>query len=74
MKDKVITQEIVEEFSAHLKEDEKRKNTVEKYVRDVRSFIEYIDGAEATKEAVIAYKNKLMSENYAPKSINSMLA
>lgn len=49
MKDKVITQEIVEEFSAHLKEEEKSKNTVEKYVRDVRSFVEYIDGAEATK-------------------------
>lgn len=74
MKDKVITQETVKAFSAHLKDEEKSKNTVEKYIRDVRSFAAFIDGAEVTKEAVIAYKNKLMSENYAPKSINSMLA
>lgn len=32
------------------------------------------NGAEITKEAVIAYKNKLHSENYAVRSINSMLA
>ena len=74
MKDKVITQEIVEEFSEHLKEEEKSKNTIEKYVRDVRSFAAFIGRAEVTKGAVIAYKNKLISENYAPKSINSMLA
>lgn len=66
MKDKVITQEIVEEFSAHLKEEEKSKNTIEKYVRDVRSFAAFIGRAEVTKGAVIAYKNKLISENYAP--------
>ena len=30
--------------------------------------------AEITKETVIVYKNKLLSENYAARSINSMLA
>ena len=34
----------------------------------------FLAGAEATKETVIAYKNKLISENYAVRSINSMPA
>ena len=35
---------------------------------------QYLSGAEITKETVIAYKNKLLSENYAVRSMNSMLA
>ena len=38
------------------------------------SFVSFLAGAEATKETVIAYKNKLISENYAVRSINSMPA
>ena len=34
----------------------------------------FTDGNEITKDTVIAYKNKLLSENYAVRSINSMLA
>lgn len=30
--------------------------------------------AEITKEKVIAYKNKLICDNYAIRSVNSMLA
>ena len=37
-------------------------------------FAAYLGGAEVTKETVIAYKNKLLSENYAVRSVNSMLA
>ena len=52
----------------------KSENTIEKYVRDVRAFAAYAGNAEITKESVIAYKNKLLSEGYAVRSINSMLA
>jgi len=34
----------------------------------------YLGGGAITKETVIAYKNKLINENYAVRSINSMLA
>ena len=57
-----------------MREEEKSENTIEKYLRDVRAFAEYLSGAEITKETVIAYKNKLLSENYAVRSMNSMLA
>ena len=62
------------DFSAYLKSEEKSENTIEKYIRDVRAFAAYQNGAEVTKETVIAYKRNLLSLNYAVRSINSMLA
>lgn len=74
MKGQFLTDKLVAEFSAHLKNEEKSKNTTEKYLRDVRTFAEYLGGAEITKEMVIAYKSKLLAEHYAVRSVNSMLA
>ena len=61
-------------FAVHLKNEEKSVNTIEKYIRDVWAFYAYADGLLVTKETVIAYKNKLLTDNYAARSINSMLA
>ena len=74
MKGRILTKEMIGEFSCYLKSEEKSKNTIAKYLRDVRAFAEYLGGAEVTKEAVIAYKSKLLAENYAVRSMNSMLA
>ena len=74
MKGRILTSKAVQSFKKYLREEEKSANTIEKYLRDVRAFAEYLGGAEVTKEAVIAYKNKLLSENYAVRSMNSMLA
>ena len=74
MKGRILTRESIDCFKKHLREEEKSENTVEKYLRDVRTFAAYQNGAEITKETVIAYKSKLLSENYAVRSINSMLA
>ena len=74
MKGRILTSEAIDCFKKYLREEEKSENTIEKYLRDVRAFAEYLSGAEITKETVIAYKNKLLSENYAVRSMNSMLA
>ena len=74
MKGRILTSEAIECFKKHLREAEKSENTVQKYLRDVRAFAAYSGGAEVTKESVIAYKNKLLCENYAVRSVNSMLA
>ena len=74
MKGRFLTEKEIAAFTVYLKSDEKSENTIEKYIRDVRSFSIYTHGMEITKEKVIAYKNKLLSENYATRSINSMLA
>ena len=74
MKVRILTSEATQTFKKYLREEEKSENTIEKYIRDVRAFMAFTDGNEITKDTVIAYKNKLLSENYAVRSINSMLA
>lgn len=54
--------------------EEKSASTVEKYLRDVRSFGCWLGGQEITKERVIAYKQDLLKRGYALRSVNSMLA
>ncbi len=72
--ERTLTQNKISDFYTWLKSEEKSENTIEKYIRDVTAFMVYLDGGVITKETVIAYKNKLINENYAVRSINSMLA
>lgn len=74
MKERILTEEHILKFSAYLHNEEKCKNTIEKYLRDIRAFAVYLNGLLLTKETVIEYKNRLLSKNYAVRSINSMLA
>ena len=74
MKGRILTSEAIYHFKKYLREEEKSKNTIEKYLRDVRAFAACLNGVEVTKEAAIAYKNKLLYENYAARSVNSMIA
>lgn len=74
MKRRILTSEVIDHFKKYLQEEEKSENTIEKYLRDVQALAAYLKSAEITKEAVIAYKGKLLSENYAVRSINSILA
>ncbi|MBE6942855.1 MAG: integrase [Ruminococcaceae bacterium] len=72
--ERIITSSNIRDFCAWLKSEEKSKNTVEKYIRDVTAFVEQLDDRAVTKETVIAYKQKLIEGKYAVRSINSMLA
>lgn len=74
MKGRIITQTIISKFKTYLQNEEKSTNTIEKYIRDVKVFANYVDSSNVTKEMVIEYKNKLISDNYAVRSINSMIA
>ncbi len=74
MKGKIITKEIVTDYEDHLRLEEKSPNTVEKYMRDVRYFLVFSEGAEITKELLISYKQALIGQSYAIASINSMLS
>ena len=68
------TQKYLAAFEEYLLREEKSCATVEKYLRDVRTFILYADGRAVTKELTVAYKKHLEKTGYKPRSINSMLA
>lgn len=74
MKGRILTNEAIKNFEIFLREEEKSENTIQKYLHDVRAFMIFVGENKITKETVISYKNKLINEHYAVRSINSMLA
>lgn len=74
MTERILTENTIRNFKVYLMSEEKSKNTIEKYLRDVTAFMVFVSGCTITKDKVIEYKTKLISENYAVRSINSMLA
>ena len=71
---RILTEKDIADFRDYLLRDEKSALTMEKYIRDTKVFLLYAGDGIVSKETVISYKNKLISENYAVRSINSMLA
>ena len=74
MKEQTITRETVSQFENHLRMEEKAQNTIEKYIRDITAFAEYLCGKAINKELAIAYKQHLQDSGYAVRSINSIIA
>lgn len=70
---RVITDLEITDFEKYLRLNEKSRNTIDKYLRDVRSFYESMNMREVSKYAVIAYK-ALLAEKYEITSANSMIA
>lgn len=60
-------------FEQNLKEEEKSRATIGKYLHDIRIFSEFLQDEAISKERTIAYKEHL-STQYAISSVNSMLA
>ena len=73
---KNLTDEELTAYEQYLREEERSRATVEKYLRDVRKFRDYIcerGSGGFDKELVLEYKQYL-NENYKTTSVNSMLA
>ena len=68
-----IEPKILQEFELYLRNEERSKVTIEKYMRDVRCFVGFIGSTEVSKQIVVDYKNKL-GNSYAVASANSMIA
>lgn len=66
--------DMLEQFRQAMIEEEKAAATLEKYIRDVKAFIQFVETyGYVDKEVVIAYKEQLLAE-YTSASVNSMLA
>lgn len=74
MNEKMITKNQILLFEAALRGEEKSAATVEKYLRDARAFISFAEGEAVTKTLAVSYKQKLIADGYAARSVNSMLA
>lgn len=68
-----ITAALIDRYALHLREQERAPATIQKYVHDLTSLLEYLSGQPLTKAALIAWKEQLTA-THAPASVNSMLA
>ncbi len=74
MEERTLTKETIEKFYQYLVNEERSDNTVKKYIHDIKTFMQFTENSDVTKELVISYKQKLISDGYAIRSINSILA
>lgn len=73
MENRRIEIEMLEAYENYLRDDEKSKATREKYVRDVKHFVEFTGNRNIDKVVLLEYKAEL-EKDYAMISANSMIA
>lgn len=71
---RTLSSEKIHAFGEYLRQEERSRGTIEKYMRDARAFSIWLGGGEVTKEAVIKWRDSLLDRGYAPVTVNSMLA
>jgi site-specific recombinase XerD len=65
---------MLEKYKEYLKEEEKSRATISKYIRDIKKLLDYAGGREITKRLVLDYKEDLrINKKYKLSSINSFL-
>ena len=72
---RTIDENTLQSYKNHLYIQEKSTNTIDKYIRDIRTFTAWLQTQEEkdiTKDCVIRYK-KYLEARYRPSSTNSML-
>jgi integrase len=68
-----INEENIATYIDYLKDEERAPATIEKYIRDIRAFMCFLDGAEITKQLALEWRSSLF-ENHAPTTINTKVA
>ena len=61
-------------FGDYLRTEEREQSTIEKYLRNIRIFTDWLGDTPVTKSAVIAWKEHLLAGQYAPTTVNAALA
>ncbi len=72
-KSKYFNQEAVKRYLDYLHDEERSELTVQKYARDITRFLAFSEG-RLDKPALLAWKAQLIGDDYAPQTVNSMLA
>jgi len=70
---RIITPELIYDYSLYLLEREKSDATIQQYVRDITLVSEYMNGREITKPFLIEWKNHIYDKHKAS-SVNAMIA
>lgn len=74
MKDCQLTASHIAAFGQHLRREERAAATIEKYLRNAQEFTAWLDGEPVTKEAVLGWKERLLTGGASPATVNSKLS
>lgn len=69
----IVSDSTIKKYIKNLTEQEKSKNTITTYHRELTAFQMYLDEETATKEKVLSYKAMIVS-HYSPSSCNVSIA
>lgn len=69
----IITKAHIKEYATYLSEQEKSYATIEKYVRDITAFSEWLGDSVVDKLTVLRYK-EILVRKLAPASVNSVIS
>ena len=64
---------MLEKYESYLNAEEKSKSTIEKYIHDIKCFIDYTKGQKLTKQLVVDYKENL-TQKYSVSTVNGAVA
>ena len=71
---KIMKRTDLTDYCKHLSREEKSPATIEKYLRDVRAFVNFSENRQITKLLTLEFKKHLIGKGYAVSSVNSILA
>lgn len=74
MKEYRLTLEMLEGYREYLYREERAPATIEKYVRDTRSFVLFLDGRPVCKERAIEWRDLLLDNGRTPVTVNAKLS
>lgn len=69
-----LTEKQINAYGRYLLAEERSVGTMEKYLRDTRAFFYWMGGRTVTKDLAVEWKSHLLSQNYAPVTVNGMLS
>ena len=68
-----LTAAHVQAYRRHLQAEERSTGTIEKYLRDIATFLTWLEGKTVTKDLAAAWKGALLTAGYAPGTVNGMV-
>ena len=74
MKERELVSNQITAFVQHLRDEEREPGTIEKYLRDIRTFAAWAEHREINKELAASWKEYLKLEGFKPETINSKLS
>ena len=69
-----ILQSHIADYADFLRREERAPATIEKYLRDVRSFAAWLDGRPVDKQLASEWKTHLLSEGLSPATVNGKVS